>query len=61
MTTCHGEILYEECNSRLGEVISRKASIRAKGRKEKEIEDLVADKGVSGSIGRKQKIQRKRV
>lgn len=39
-----GEILYKECTSRFGEVASRKTGIRAKGRREKEIDDLVADR-----------------
>lgn len=39
-----GEILYEECSSRCGGVTSRKAGERRKGRREKEIEDLVADR-----------------
>lgn len=39
-----GEILYEECSGRFGEVVSRKAGIRTKGRREKEIDDLMANR-----------------
>ncbi|KAJ8356957.1 hypothetical protein SKAU_G00197510 [Synaphobranchus kaupii] len=38
------EILYEECSGRYGEVTSRKTAARIKGRREKEIEDLVASR-----------------
>ncbi len=39
-----GEILYEECSNRYGEVTIREALIRSKGRREKEIDDLVASR-----------------
>ncbi len=39
-----GEILYEECRNRYGEVTIREAVVRAKGRREKEIDDLVASR-----------------
>ncbi len=39
-----GEILYEECRNRYGEVTIREAVIRSKGRREKEIYDLVASR-----------------
>ena len=39
-----GEILYEECSGRFGEVTIRKAVERTKGRREKEIDDLVASR-----------------
>ena len=37
-----GEILYEECSGRYGKVTGRKAAEKSKGRREKEIDDLVA-------------------
>lgn len=37
-----GEILYEECSNRYGEVTIREAAPRSKGRREKEIDELVA-------------------
>ncbi len=39
-----GEILYEECRNRYGEVTIREAVVRSKGRREKEIDDLVASR-----------------
>ena len=39
-----GEILYEECSNRYGEVTIREAAIRAKGRREKEIDEVVASR-----------------
>ncbi len=39
-----GEIPYEECSNRYGEVTIREALIRSKGRREKEIDDLVASR-----------------
>ena len=39
-----GEILYEECSNRYGEVTIRETVIRSKGRREKEIDDLVASR-----------------
>ncbi|KAJ8393294.1 hypothetical protein AAFF_G00061950 [Aldrovandia affinis] len=39
-----GEILYGECSNRYGEVTVREAVARTKGRREKEINDLVASR-----------------
>ncbi len=39
-----GEILYEECRNRYGEVTIREAVVRSKGWREKEIDDLVASR-----------------
>lgn len=34
--------MYEECSNRYGEVTIREAALRSKGRREKEIDELVA-------------------
>lgn len=39
-----GEILYEECSNRYSEVTTREAGARTRGRREKEIDDLVASR-----------------
>lgn len=39
-----GEILYEGCRSSYGELTLKKPAARTKGRREKEIEELVASR-----------------
>lgn len=39
-----GEILYEEWSKRYGDVTAREAEIRSKGRREPDIDELVASK-----------------
>nr|XP_061841449.1 sodium- and chloride-dependent neutral and basic amino acid transporter B(0+)-like [Nerophis lumbriciformis] len=48
-----GEILYEECSNRYGEVTIRETTIKPKSRREKEIDDLVANRRQLRKVWRK--------